>query len=953
MCALLCTLLSSSFVSAEYEENIREGIYVIEPENQYRSQRTVPTLLQSEDLTFFACIEYDDTPVRLSVLCTDDNNFRDVDAIQWGPDNCFIGAVSLDTLPCQSAILTADYVRNGENQRLTKPIRINKITGTLQRLLDGQFTDGGWSSSLDTAYALFSIKPFFSVFEDRIEAGLSYLKESRDEEQKCWPEEQCQISTTASIAYLLAQAEYSDESRILRDATTYLELSMNYIQGGETYTITLIDHPTNANNSVNTSCVYGYNSFNTTVELDRYPEEHPFIATPTYNDVIRAVCTENILARVTSSVRGQLIAYAGDNFTYTIPGPCWTFNNENVTCDIRTTAFAAGAPIDADRKNAVSAWLAGQLQTGVTGSVTPQSDIMDASLITVAASSSGLGNDARENLIDNILYRQANQGNWNVTEHRYNGTYYEPDTVYQTNYSHILADQYTGSFIYTGFAVQALLMNNFDRDREEIIDAERWASNNERAVTVTLSEEAAAVAETVAAYEENLTDILADPKRNAMALYTLQQNTRPFLKSEPRVIILDKEEITIDLTNPTTFALEGLTYSLPPNLAPLVWIEEKDTFAPFSFRRILIRQIQNATVNEFGYLRIMDGADEYAKIPIIVSTFPELAIQIPSELTVFGTSVIIPLNVSKTEHDFACRLTWSDAGITTVQTFTIERTGIFNLPAQFTQSGTELKDYRGTIVCSAVSSTFTFPFTMRVNRFLTRPISVAPAFLEINGSDINPGTATFTVRNLLDETIDVIVSLRDTDAVAIDFSEYFISLYPSETRTITVSALPIIGENLSLVNAVVVRSFNVEERIPLTVELIVETPVERPLWFVIAVVVFALGLVGILAYFGYENRTKIIAWWNTRVNKESYYEKVRRDVDLYENKEQALAIKNLTTLLKMQGLSDTDIRKRLNEQGFSDEEITLSLKMKVEQAKPASPAAQGKNPAPPTQPPRT
>jgi len=950
---LSCILVSLPTAFAEYEENIREGIYVVEPANRYRSERTVPTLLQSEDLTFFACIEYEDTPVRLSVLCTDDNNFRDVDAVQWGPDNCFMGSVSLDTLPCQSAILTADYVRNGENQRLTKPIRINKITGTLQRLLDGQFTDGGWSSALDTAYALFSMKPFFTVFEDRIDAGLNYLKDNRDEDLKCWPEEQCQISTTSSIAYLLAQAEYSDESRILRDATTYLELTMNYISGGEIYTVTLIDHPTNLNNTVNTSCVYGYNTFDTAFELGRNPAQHNFTANPTYGDIIRAVCTENIIAHVTSNVRGRLITYAGDNFSYTIPGPCWTFNNENVTCDLRTTAFATGAPISADRKAAASQWLANQLTTGATGSMVPGGDIMDASLIAVSASGSGLGSDARTRLLNNLLFRQANQGNWNVTTHRYNGTYFEPDSVYRANYSHVLADTFTGSFIYTGFAVQALLTNDFDRDREEILDAERWASNNERAVSVVLTEEQAANAEIALAYEQNLTDILADPKRNAMALYTLQQNTRPFLKSEPRVIILDKQEITIDLTNPTTFALDGLTYSLPQNLQPYVWIEEKDTFAPFSFRRISLRQLQNATVNEFGYLRIMDGADEYAKIPIIVLTYPELAITIPREMTVFGTATIIPLNVTKSGHDFACRIAWNDGGITTMQTFTIEQGGLFNLPAQFTQSGTEQKDYRGTITCTAVSSTFTFPFTINVNRFLTRPISVTPSFIDIVGTDLNPGSAEFTVRNLLDETIDVVISLRDTTVDQVDFSEYFLSLYPSETRTVTVTPLPVAGDNVSIVNAIVIRSFNVEERIPLTIELIAETPVNRPLWLLIAVGVFSAGLIGILAYFGYENRAKITAWWKTRVNRESYYEKVRHDVHEYEAKEQALAIKNLTTILKMQGLSDVDIRKRLNAQGFTDEEITASLKMKIETATPATLGASGKGSEPKAPPPRT
>ncbi len=71
---------------AGYEEDVHESIFLVRPENQYIVPRTIPTYLSSEDLTFFACTEYDNTPIRLSVLCTDNNNFLDVGARKWGPD---------------------------------------------------------------------------------------------------------------------------------------------------------------------------------------------------------------------------------------------------------------------------------------------------------------------------------------------------------------------------------------------------------------------------------------------------------------------------------------------------------------------------------------------------------------------------------------------------------------------------------------------------------------------------------------------------------------------------------------------------------------------------------------------------------------------------------------------------------------------------------------------------
>ncbi len=932
---LLTTILTIPDVQAAYEESIREGIFLVEPENQYRVERTVPTYLSSEDLTFFACIEYDDIPIRLSLLCSDDNNFIDISAIKWGTENCFMGSVDLDQLKCSDAVLVADYVRNGENQRLTKSIRINRVTGSLQRLLAAQYIDGGWSSALDTAYALFSLKPFEDVFTDRILQGLQYLKENRDETQKCWPEAQCQISTTASVAYLLAQSEYSDESRILRDATTYLTKTMSYISSGETYSIEVADYIGNQNNTINTSCVFAYGAANESIVMPRYPRYINRTKTPAYGTVVNVVCTENIVATIVSNVRGRIIGYAGDNFTYSIPGPCWTYNNENVTCDVRATAFAAGAPIDSARASAASEFLSRRFSTSVLGDELADKDIMTAAVIAAGSSTVGVTTVQRTRILNNLLYRQTNDGSWNATSMYYNNTtYYEPTTEYVLNFSHVLADNVTKSIVYTGFTVQALLQNDYTREDEPVLDAERWLSTNEQAVMLELDEESAQDAEIVLEYNENRSEITKEAKRNAMELYVLQQNTRPFLKSSPRVVVLDRSEITVDLTNPTTFLLEDLTYDLPTNLVPYVVIEEKDTFAPYSFRRITFQQRGNVSTSEFGYLRIKSGADEYAKIPLLVTSAPSINITFPSTFTVFGASSILPLNVTKSSHNFSCTMKWSDGGITSISSFSIARGGVFSLPIQFTKLGTEEKTYSGTVSCTAVSSTFTFPFSVLIDRFISKPFTVSPSFVSINESG---QTGFFTVTNLLDESIDLTLQLRDPTN-QLDISDFFLSLYPGESHNVTLSVIAPVSENVSAVNSILVRAFNVEERVAVTAEVIVVPERVWPLWVRIAVPVFGFGIVAVIGYFVYENRKKLRAWYAKRFSKQDTYAEIKQSVENYEKKEAALAIKNMTTILKMQGVSDKDIRSRLYEAGFIEEEIIASLKFKAETA--PVPAAQ-------------
>ncbi len=930
---LLVGIAVVPLVFAGYEENVAEGIYLVRPENSYLAERVIPTYLSSEDLTFFACIEADNTPVRLSVLCEDDNNFIDVTAVAWGTENCYIGSVDLDDFACYSAVIAADYVEDGENLRLTKQVRINKVTGALQRMLDTQYSDGGWSSSLDTAFALYSLKPFESVFTDVVEKGLLYLKESRNEIEKCWPEQQCQVSTTAMISYLISQAGYEDTLRIVHDSTVYLERYMSYIESGEEWTVTIEDFITNQNNSANTSCVFGYGTDSSIFNISRYGTETNLTLTPDYDEVINVVCTENVYADIISSERGKLIHYEGDNLTYTIPGPCWTYNNENVSCDIRATALALGTPLAEERRDAARTWLAEQLETDVLGMHFSDEDIMNLAL-TAVVSGDELDTDERELVLRNLLYAQTNKGGWNTTSPFYNTTFYEPQRTEVSNRSHVFEDNYSLSIVYTGFALQALLGEGYTADDEPVIDAQRWVSVNEESVTAQLDDESATDAEIVELYDANVTDIIQDPKRNAMALSVLQSHTRPFIKSNPQVIVLSQSNMTIDLVNPTTFSLTDITYDLDDDLDPYISIEEKDYLQPYSFRRVRLTQTTSNGVDAFGYLRVLADGEEYAKIPVVLTSAPRLSIAFPTSVIAFGSAIVVPLNISKSSHNFSCTLKWSDSGITAPSTLAIELSGTYNLPLTFTQAGTEEKDYAGVLTCVTGGNTLAFPFTLPVTRFLTKPFSVTPSALALEGEET---IGSFEITNLLDESIDVTVTLREQEP-RIDISDQFINMYPGETRNVTLTVLLPAGENVSIVNSVIVRSFNVEERIPLQVELIYQPPIQRPLWLTVSVLVFVVGMLGLIGYFAYDNRKKLLAWYVKKFQKENTYKKVLAGVEDYEQREEAIAIKNMVEILKMEGASDKDIRTRLSEAGFSEAEITAALKYK-EEAKPMTGAA--------------
>jgi hypothetical protein len=202
---------------------------------------------------------------------------------------------------------------------------------------------------------------------------------------------------------------------------------------------------------------------------------------------------------------------------------------------------------------------------------------------------------------------------------------------------------------------------------------------------------------------------------------------------------------------------------------------------------------------------------------------------------------------------------------------------------------------------------------------------------------INESTQTvnFQVKNLLDESIDVELLFKDLSPY-LDLSNSYINLYPGEERNITVTANYPRDDNTTAINAVLIKAFTIEERIPVQVDITIVPEKITPLWLKTAVGGFVVGLIGLLGYFGYTNRKQLSAWYKKKFDKKTSQDQVLQSISDYAQKEQAIAIKNMMQILKMEGVNDKDIRKSLIDQGFTEEEIQIALKTKTDDEKPAT-----------------
>ncbi len=904
---------------ASYEANIREDIFLVRPDNEYVINDPFPTYLENEDLIFFACLETTNVPLRLSVLCQDTNEFVDVQAWQFGPLNCYVGSINLEQLDCTRALVQADYVTEGENRKLSQEIRINKFSETLNRVVETQFTDGGWQTPLDTAYGLLVLSAFPEIFPERINNALEYLRDNRDEEGKCWPQEQCRVSTTANILFLLNKAGFED-LRIQHDGRIYLEKTQNYLTG-QNWTVRIQDHPLNLNNTLNTSCVYDYKDRLPVIfTLNKHPDTREISFRPEYNAYTSVVCTENIIVSFRNEFGEQLVGYQGDNFTYTIPPPCWTQNNENITCDLRTSLFAVNTPLLPGQRTAAL----NHLNTLVKPDRTAGSSLLGARNVINDALYLYATTNNQQAIITNLRYYQTNDGAWRMLDTYYERTYYEVDDDEYNNLRARVTDTVSHDIINTGYAVMALLQRGYDRTAEAILDAERWVSLNEDATSLNVSDEDLTEADVVAEYLANTTMILEDVKRNAMAFYVLKNNARPLLVANPSVILMNRERVEVDITNPTIFDLEDVSLELSESLRPYIEVEQRDFVGAYSMRRVPLTLRTNDDVSEIGYLRLLKDQDEYLRVPIILESAPTLRITLSERLTVFGSTYTFPFQVEKSNHEFVCSLEWETPGISSAATFNINaiNSTTYNFPVRFAVLETENRIYEGTIECVANRVRFNIPFAVNIQRFSNRPFEVFPQQISITELEQRE---SIQIRNLLDEGIDVEVRLRTPDPF-VSVSDVFLSLFPGETRNISVEIVPPQGENHTTANSIIFTSLGVEERVLLNAEIFAQEETEFS-WIILAIVlgVFATGAIG-LGVYAYKHKKELGAWYTSKFRKEDVRAQVLRQIAEMEREEELLAIKNMMRIHKLQGLKDTAVRKKLLEQGYSETDIDEALK---------------------------
>jgi hypothetical protein len=844
-------------------------IYLFRPDSPYIDQAYVPAeYLSVEDLVFYTCIEEKGIPVKSSVICLDDNSFTDVEVVRWlDAENCYMGTYDLSTKDCRRMVIQSEYMKDKEVVTLTRDVKVNRLSSVLDLVTRNQYSDGGWKNAVETAGGLWVLSNYPEIYDDEIALGMDWLKQYRDNDEKCWPKDDCSVYTTAKILAYLSLAGFNDSYRIMHDGRVFLQERQNFYQGNETWNLSMAPFE-----SGTTNCLISYGD---TIINDQnfslaYGSSIIFNMTPYPTAELVVICDQNIVANLSTGMNDLAFAYEGDNLSYHIPNNCWSLDYKWGACDLQTSIFATITNISEDNRALALDYLATEVypEKGGEEYVGTNASVESAALYSYLVQDPGV--------VSWLRYHQNNNGSWG------NGTQFD-------------------DVIPTGYALLGLLANGFNRTDEVIEDAERWVNDRELEFVLNVT----------ADYQAwNATE------KNALAYIVLRNNNRPLIKSSPELIMVDRDSLEVELYNPTTFKLEEVTFAFSDNLKDILAIEAQDYIPPYSYISQTITKKGAESGNVFGSLSVFNHDVEIGRIPVMITNFPTIAITATSDpLLVFGTSAKADFSVSKTSHTFSCTLVWDDKDITSKSDFTVSGNTL-SVDLVFTAAERVDKTYTGTFTCTAADSTFSLPVSYHISRYSAFPFAVAPPDLAVNSST----DVSFFVENKLDETIDVTLRfLKNSDYF--ELSRTSVSIDPNSKVNVTVQNLAPAGSNVSVTNAIEVSALGQKKEVTFRATIVAVPEKRISPWMLWGLLVIIVAAIGTAAYFAYTYRDLILGF----VKKGSKVDQIKVKIKKLEEREKRTAILNMIRILRILKKDDLQIRTRLKQEGFTDKEIDDTL----------------------------
>lgn len=991
---LLITILSLNSFGEEV------SIDIVKTSNQ--SKLTNTTLNSYDDLIFQVCPKAEIASQKASLVCKENYQYIELENIEW-MNNCYLSKYNLEDINCENIQLQFEYIEKNQKVKLTKNIEISQNTKILGHIINKQDTNGGFSQDpLYTAYGVWVMSEYGSIYKDEIEAALSWLKYNRDDLQKCWPKNDCDIVKTGQILWILEQAGLKDELRIVKDAKIWIQKNQNLVKNAE-WTIRLdsdivyvqddgicnITHKDNTNvidmpinnkyeTKINISnketltincdeevqttildqygrivhsndqkfleynlgdACWGESQFATckeysndnfvkyTVEVDAgldnmYEDLNVTITNETklacsvkyggqiasfnlmqnqsyeysllvnQEDDVEVGCDYVAKMTIYDENYIQIVTNTTKNMTYSIKNNC-DLTNKYTSCNVGATSLSVAVNKNKDFADNAYNWMLSETKEDVVGKYIKDKSIWENELFILSSNMDDY-EDALP-IIEWVAFKQNNDGSWGSSARI-------KENVVETIYG-------------------ALALNKFNisSSQEIVNDAKKWIKDFEP--------------------EEGWGDV----EKNSLAFWAIKDQIKPFLKSNPIIITLDKDEVPVNIINPTDFNIKNIDFVITDELKEIVEIEPIAEINKKSFKRIIIKVNSKTESKKFGYLIIKNEKQELSKIPVILKRMPKIDFALPEKITMYGDkSKTKALINSKTNGTFECTVTWDNTLIDKAFKTTNKDYVEFFIEAKEVKR--QNRNVTGKIICQKEGNTISQDISLMIDQYSTKPFSISPrSLISIeSGKDIS-----FTITNKIDKSINVDIKF-DKEPGFFELDNRHISINPNDKENITI--LNLAPEDLNFSNdfKITVSSLGQEEIIPFRVALVIDD--KQKTNFTLIYILLVLGFI-ITTFWGFmklkdisnqDKQKNQIRDLINNIRKKDWYKKTlapllekylekkyplnidqgKSSNELHIDNDMIVAVQFMKTI----GKSDSDITEKLKGQGFNDQYISEILK---------------------------
>ncbi len=224
---IIIFLVLSMGVSAKTTQTSKptpDGLTIYSP-NYFGEEENVYDLIhyiENEYLSFSFCSNDDPQNIKTEIVCGSNRNelkmFKDT-----GEDGCYFSNYELENLECSDFTLEINYDIDNKERKITREFTEQKQSKLINHVIGNDYES---LNSEEISYFLVVLNDLETQNSVLSAEVYEHLKNLRDNENKCWPSNNCDLTDTTKILRNLQIAGYDLESRLIEDGRNYLEKNM-------------------------------------------------------------------------------------------------------------------------------------------------------------------------------------------------------------------------------------------------------------------------------------------------------------------------------------------------------------------------------------------------------------------------------------------------------------------------------------------------------------------------------------------------------------------------------------------------------------------------------------------------------------------------------------------------------------------------------------------------------